>query len=74
MGIREKRKFLRTCSRICKFCALPIIAISLFLVAVIAIEILNSNQDFLLQPFPLIAGFLIGILNILSGLLLLTKE
>jgi hypothetical protein len=58
----------------CKFCALPLIVISFFLVVVIVIEILNLNQDFLLQPFPLIAGFLIGILNILTGLLLLTKE
>lgn len=74
MGKREKRKFFRTCSRICRYCCLPIIVLSLVLLVIIVVEILNSTQSFLLQPFPLIGGFFIGILNILTGLLLLTKE
>lgn len=74
MGRREKRKFFRTCNKICRYFALPIILLSLVLVVIIVFEILNSTHSFLLESFPLIAGFFIGILNILTGLLLLTKE
>ena len=74
MGKREKRKFFKTCGRICRYCALPIIVLSFILIVIIVFEILNSTQSFLLEPFPLIAGFFIGILNILTGLLLLTKD
>jgi hypothetical protein len=74
MGARERWKFFGICSRICKYSALPISAVSLLLLIMIAHDILNPTQSFLPKPFPIFAGFFIGILNILSGLLLLTKE
>jgi hypothetical protein len=74
MGARERWKFFKTCSKICKYSALPIAAISLFLVVLIAYDILSPSQSFLPKPFSLVVGFFIGILNILTGLLLLTKE
>jgi hypothetical protein len=74
MGARERWKFFKICSRICKYSALPIAIVSLFLLVIIAHDILNPTQSFLPKPFPIVAGFLIGILNIITGLLLLTKE
>jgi hypothetical protein len=74
MSARERWKFFRTCNRICKYAALPIAAVSIVLLITIAQSILNPTQPFLPKPFPLIVGISIGILNIITGLLLLTKE
>jgi hypothetical protein len=74
MGVLERWNFFSTCSRIRKYSALPITGVSLLLLVMMVQSILNPTQPFLPKPFPIAAGFSIGILNIFSGLLLLTKE
>jgi len=74
MGARERWKFFETCNRICKYLALPLAAISFFLIILIVYDILTPSHSLMSKPFPPVASFFIGILNILTGLLLMTKE
>jgi len=74
MGVLERWNFFSICSRIRKYSAWPIAAVSLLLLAMMVQSILNPTQSFLPKPFPIVVGFFIGILNIFSGLLLLAKK
>lgn len=74
MSARERRKFFKLCNRICRYSALPIAVVSLLLLIAIAQSILYPIQPLLPKPFPVVVGIFIGILNIFTGLLLLTKE
>ncbi len=74
MSARERWKFFKICNKICKYTALPIAVLSLLVLIVLSHDILNPTTSILPKPFPLALGIFIGILNILTGLLLLTKE
>ena len=74
MTARERWKFFKLCNKICKYAALPIAVLSLLVLILLAHDTINPTKSILPKPFPLVFGISIGILNILTGLLLLTKE
>jgi hypothetical protein len=73
-AIAERLNFFSICGKISRYSAWPIIGVNLSLFLYTTYCILNSALFSFPKP-PLIAAiFSIGIMNIVSGLLLLAKE
>lgn len=73
-AIAERLNFFSICGKISRYSAWPITVVSLLLFLFTAQGILDLAQFSFPKPLLIDAMFSIGIMNILSGLLLLAKE
>lgn len=73
-ALAERLNFFSICGKIGKFSAWPMTVVSLLLSLFIAYGVLSPAEFSFPKPILIGTIFSIGIMNIFSGLLLLTKE